>query len=150
MAAEGSQTAVPLLTINTLSDLSSSGTIAADALFVVFAESSLSGSGTLAADTRMDHSANFESINVEFTRVTEAGDRRVLENGDVRVTDEVVSNSGEGVLITFSDRIAFSAEPYVKVLTDWKSFTPYVKHEDNWKVPDKMYKHVNGNWKRIY
>jgi hypothetical protein len=150
MSGAGSQTAVPLLTHAGLSNLSASGTIAADALFVLFAESALTGAGSLTSSARMDYSPTFESINVDFTRITESGDRRVLENGDVRITDDVVSNSAEGVLIVFSDRIAFSAEPYVKVLTDWKAFTPYVKYEDNWTVPDKMYKHVNGNWKRIY
>jgi len=150
MSGAGSQTAAPLLILAGLSNLSASGTIAADALFVLFAETVLTGTGSLTSSSRMDYSAEFESIQLDFTRITESGDRRVLENGDVRITDDVVSNSAEGVLVVFSDRIAFSAEPYVKILTDWKAFTPYVKHEDNWKVPDKMYKHANGNWKRIY
>jgi len=150
LVANGNQTSAPLLTHAGLSNLTAEGTLNADVLFVVFAESSLSSAGSIAVDSRMDLSANFESLLVEFTRVTESGDRRVLENGDVRITDEVLSNSAEGVIVVFSDRIAFSAEPYVKVLSDWKAFTPYVKYEDNWTIPDKIYKHTNGNWKRIY
>ena len=95
-------------------------------------------------------SVNFSSGLDTFTRATETGDRRVTEDGSVRVTGDVPFNTGEGMIISFGDLIQFNSEPYVKIETDWKRFLPYVKYEDNWQVPERIYKNINGNWKRIF
>jgi hypothetical protein len=137
---------------------------------VIFASSSLAANGTLSSaailaqqvSTTLDavasvvytasqiYNVNFVSGVDNFTRITEAGDRRVTEDGSVRITDDVPFNSGQGVIISFGDLTQFNSEPYVKVETDWKRFLPYVKYEDNWQVPERIYKNINGNWKRIF
>lgn len=146
----GTATTVPLLIHNGLSDLTGSGTLDAIGFRIYFLESSLNSSGTLASAATQTIQAEHQSSVGEFTRITEAGDRRVTEDGSVRITNNVPFNSGEGVIIAFPSLTQFNSEPYVRVLSNWKRFLPYVKYEDNWQVPQRIYKNINGNWKRIF
>ena len=148
--ASGSLTVVPTLRLSGLSNLSSSGTIEATGFRIYFLETDLTASGSVTPSATQVIKASVFSGTETFTRVTEAGDRRVTEDGSTRITEEIVTNTGEGTIVSFGDRVPFSAEPYVKVVTDWKLFTPYVNYNDNWVIPDRMYKNINGNWKRIF
>jgi hypothetical protein len=85
-----------------------------------------------------------------FTRVTETGDRRVTEDGTVRITEQLAFNSAVGSLIAFGTRVPFSSEPYVNDQSSWKLFVPYIKYNGLWKIPSRIYKKINGNWKRIF
>lgn len=146
----GSLTAQQSLILNGLSDLNGSGTLDAIGFRIFFLEADLSASGSLDALANQVHQAAFFSGLENAVRITEEGDRRVTEDGSVRITDEVLINGGEGTIIVFGDQIPFTSTPFVKVLSNWRQFTPFVKYEDNWQVPDKIYKNLNGNWKRIF
>lgn len=146
----GSLSAQQTLILSGLSNLNGSGTLDAIGFRIYFLEADLSGTGSVSPAATQTIQAEFFSGVDNFTRITEAGDRRVTEDGSVRITDDVPFNAGEGTIISFGDRVPFSAEPYVKVLSNWKQFTPYVKYEDNWQVPQRIYKNLNGNWKRIF
>lgn len=148
--SSGSLSVVPTLKLSGLSSLSSTGTIEATGFRIYFLESSLIGSGDLTSEASQVINASYFSGFEEFTRITETGDRRVTEDGQVRLTEEIPVNIGEGTIVSFGNRVPFSAEPYVKIVTDWKLFTPYVNYNDNWVVPDRLYKNINGNWKRIF
>jgi len=146
----GSLSAQQTLILSGLSDLNGSGTLDATGFRIYFLESDLTGTGSLtSAATQTIQAEHFSGFDT-FTRITETGDRRVTEDGSVRETELVPFNSGEGVIISFGDLIQFNSEPYIKVETDWKRFLPYVKYEDNWQVPERIYKNINGNWKRIF
>lgn len=146
----GSLSAQQTLTLNGVSDLSGAGSLDALAFRIFFLEADLNGAATLASAATQVIQAEYFSGFETFTRVTETGDRRVTEDGSVRITSDIPVNTGEGTIISFGDRVPFSSEPYVKVLSNWKQFTPYIKYEDNWQVPQRIYKNLNGNWKRIF
>jgi len=148
--ASGSLNVVPTLKLSGLSNLSSSGTIEATGFRIYFLETILTGSGSLASSATQTINVSYFSGFEEFIRITESGDRRVTEDGQARLTEEIPVNTGEGTIVSFGNRVPFSAEPYVKIVTDWKLFTPHVNYNDNWVIPDRMYKNINGNWKRIF
>ena len=132
------------------SSLQATGSVTPIALLAQSGVVDLIALSTISSFANQVYNVNFISGIETFTRTTEAGDRRVTEDGSVRITSDIPFNTGEGTIISFGDRVAFTAEPYVKVLSNWKLFTPYVKYEDNWQVPERIYKHTNGSWKRIF
>lgn len=146
----GSLSAQQTLILNGVSDLSGAGSLDALAFRIFFLEADLNAAGTLDSAANLTIQAEFFSGITTATRVTEEGDRRVTEDGSVRITNDVLINGGEGTIITIGNQIPFISTPFVKVMTEWKEFTPFVKYEDNWQVPHRIYKNLNGNWKRIF
>ena len=150
LIGNGSVSFTGTATLSLAANFNGSGSVNADARILKEVSTSLNANGTLTTTPIKILNGEFFSSVDNFTRITEAGDRRVTEDGTVRITDDVPFNAGQATIISFGDRVPFSAEPYVKVLSNWQQFTPYVKYEDNWQVPDRIYKNLNGNWKRIF
>jgi len=129
-------------------DLSSSGSLAVKVTLP--AEFTATSTGSLSTSPALVAYGYFDSLPLEQVRVTSAGDVRVTEDGlDTRVTNIVQANAASGSLVVFSTVFPFSGTPYVNQTDSWKQFTPYVKHRDEWVRPEKVYKNVNGNWKRV-
>ncbi len=150
LEAQGSSVVEPKLILNGLMDVQASSTLATIAGF------KLSGEFTGTAETTLDTSIryiaealfgpNFDGV----TRITEDGNTRITEDGDVRISVGYSPNAVYGSLVVNSDRIPFDAIAYTKFNGVWEEFTPYVNRDGVWTIPEKMYKNINGNWKRIY
>jgi hypothetical protein len=129
-------------------DLSSSGSLAVKVTLP--AEFTATSTGSLSTSPALVAYGYFDSLPLEQVRVTSAGDVRVTEDGlDTRVTNIVQANAASGSLVVFSTVFPFSGTPYVNQTDSWKQFTPYVNHSGEWVRPEKVYKNVNGNWKRV-
>jgi hypothetical protein len=96
------------------------------------------------------HQANFEELDLTFTRVLENGDIRFTENSDTRITDLVKKNTGESTLYAKSTFKPFTSRMFYKQSSLWKQIFPSVKYNNIWKVPQKVYSKINNIWKRIY
>lgn len=129
-------------------ELSSSSSLAVKVTLP--AEFTATSTGSLSTSPALVAYGYFDSLPLEQVRVTSAGDVRVTEDGlDTRVTNIVQANAASGSLVVFSTVFPFSGTPYVNQTDSWKQFTPYVKHSGEWVRPEKVYKNVNGNWKRV-
>jgi hypothetical protein len=136
------------LLLDAASTLSSSGSLAVKVTLP--AEFTATSTGSLSTSPALVAYGYFDSLPLEQVRVTSAGDVRVTEDGlDTRVTNIVQANAASGSLVVFSTVFPFSGTPYVNQTDSWKQFTPYVKHSGEWVRPEKVYKNVNGNWKRV-
>lgn len=150
LESSGSAVIEPKLILNGLADLTTDSEIATIAGF------KLNGQTSLSADTTLDNASdyianalfgpNFDGV----TRITEDGNIRVTEDGNTRISVGYSPNAVYGSLIVNSDKIPFTAIAYTKFNGVWDEFTPYVNRNGVWVIPEKMYKNINGNWKRIY
>tara|TARA_R110000868_G_scaffold8081_2_gene41805 strand:- start:30575 stop:31066 length:492 start_codon:yes stop_codon:yes gene_type:complete len=101
----------------------------------------LNGISTITINSRAKYKSKFQSLSAIADRFTEAGDTRVTQADDIRVTEPFNSNSGSSSLTAFGDRVVFDSELYVKYLSNWKIGTPYVKYQNNWILPIAVYKY---------
>lgn len=133
------------------SALSATGTTTSDGIRIRYGVSALSSAGSLASSSLRIRFGVVEGGTTDVTRITEAGDIRVLENGtDVRTGVQAEGNIIAATLIGNGDKTLFSSEPYYKDDGSWKEFLPYVKWNGAWTGNIKIYKHTNGAWKRSY
>lgn len=140
----------PKLILNGLADFEAGSTLATVAGFKLSGEADLNAQSTLELAALYTASAIFGPEFDGVTRFTESGDVRITEDGDVRVAVGYSPNAVYGSLQAEADRIPFSAIAYVKFNGVWEPFTPYVNQDGTWEIPEKMYKNIDGNWKRIY
>lgn len=130
-------------------NFSSSGSLASEAGFKFVAESSVSFFASMSAAQSFIADGKFGGIVENYVRLTESGDTRVTEESNVRITGLISQNEFVASLVTSAERRAFSQETYAKYDGDWLDAIPYVKYDGAWSEPDKIYKNINGNWKRI-
>ena len=114
-------------------------------------ESPLSATGSKASVGLKTLFGSITSGTDEVTRITEAGDTRVLENGtDTRTAISAYGNIIFATMVSNPTKTLFSSEPYYNDNETWRDFIPYVKWNGVWKDNIKIYKHTNGAWKRSY
>lgn len=77
-------------------------------------------------------------------------DIRITESGDTRITDDVYLNRVEGSMTATATFIPWFTGQYVKSNDVWFNTDIYVKYEDVWQQPIRIYKKISGNWKRVY
>jgi hypothetical protein len=132
-------------------ELSGTGSATFDGLRIKNAATSLSASGTFANDGyNFVHFGKLSKEDIIYNRVTEAGDTRIDEAGNVRVVIEPGSTS-VGDLEADCTQIIFSSIAYVKFEGNWTTFTPKVKQDGTWDDPIAIYKKIDANtWKRAY
>ena len=83
-------------------------------------------------------------------RETEAEDIRITEQGDTRITNELILNLSTSTLSATASLIGFNSQAYVKDGGAWEDLlNVYVKRNGSWVIPDKIYVNENGNWKRV-
>jgi hypothetical protein len=131
------------------SNLASTGTLVNTGLRIRYGESSLSTIGSQLAAAEKTLFGVISSEDFETTRILENGDVRVTEAGDTRITLDKANNI-VGSIVANSDLTVFTSEPYYKENDTWKSFIPYVKYNDAWMNNVRIYKNLNGTWKRSY
>jgi len=131
------------------SNLASTGTLANTGLRIRYGESSLSTVGSQLAAAEKTLFGNVQAGAVEYIRVLENGDTRITEAGDTRI-NLTVQNDIISSMVVGSDLTVFTSEPYYKQNDTWKSFIPYVKYNDAWMNNVRIYKNLNGTWKRSY
>lgn len=130
-------------------NFSSSGSLASEAGFKFVAESSVSLSASMSAAQSFIADGKFGGILENYVRITESGDTRVTEEDDVRITGLLSANEFIASLVANGTRRGFSQTTHAKYDGDWLEASPYVKYGGAWSNPDKIYKNINGNWKRI-
>lgn len=109
------------------------------------------GTGTLSPSAIKILNGSITSGTDEVTRITEAGDIRVLENGtDTRTAIAAYGNIIFATIVGNPSKTFFSSQPYYKDAGSWKTFIPNVKWNGAWTQNLKIYKHTNGAWKRSY
>lgn len=115
------------------------------------AATSLTGTGTKTSAASQIANASFPPSGSSDTRITEASDTRILENGtDIRVTEEGTQGTAISSIVATPTKILFDGELHLNVLGTWKEAVPYVKWEGSWVQPESIYKHTGGEWKRVY
>jgi hypothetical protein len=151
MAAEGTMAANGLVLVLAEAPMAATGTMTSDSLRTCFGESPLSATGSKAAVGLKTLFGSITSGTDEVTRITEAGDIRVLENGtDTRTAIAAYGNIVFATIVGNPSKTFFSSQPYYKDAGTWKTFIPNVKWNGAWTQNLKIYKHTNGAWKRSY
>ena len=151
MAAEGTMAANGLVVVLAEAAMVATGTMASDSLRTCFGESPLRATGSKAAVGLKTLFGSITSGTDEVTRITEAGDIRVLENGtDTRTAIAAYGNIIFATIVGNPSKTFFSSQPYYKDAGSWKTFLPNVKWNGAWTSNLKIYKHTNGAWKRSY
>lgn len=88
---------------------------------------------------------------VIYVRETEASTGfRITEQGDLRITGNVLQNTIEGSMTATCTLTIWQSEMYCKRNGDWKIGQVFVKNNNMWKTPTSVYKKLNNNWKRVY
>jgi len=109
------------------------------------------GTGTLSPSAIKILNGSITAGTDEVTRLTEAGDTRVLENGtDTRTAIAAYGNIIFATIVSNPSKTLFLSEPYYQDDGSWKDMLPYVKWGGAWTNNIKIYKHINGAWKRSY
>ena len=106
--------------------------------------------GSISNVVKLRGSAIFESPEDNIIRLSELGDTRITEDGNVRVASDASPNSVYGTINADGLVRPFAAVAYIKENGIWKEFDPYVKWGGDWTLPDKVYKNVSNRWKRVY
>lgn len=130
--------------------LSSTSTNVSEAKRIKNAGFTANASGSLANVVKLRGSAIFESPEDNIIRLSELGDTRITEDGNVRVASDASPNSVYGTINANGLVRPFAAVAYIKENGIWKEFDPYVKWGGDWTLPEKVYKNVSNRWKRVY
>jgi hypothetical protein len=146
----GNSTYLGLKILHGTTALSGSGVFESKAGFKFTGSLAVSGIGSFTTIPHYTAQGIFGPFDEDVVRILESGDTRITEEGDTRVVVNFQPNVGYGSILTVPTVTLFSSEPYAKYESNWLRAVPYVKYEQEWIVPANIYKHVNGNWKRIY
>lgn len=130
--------------------LSGSSVLAPTGSKIKYLASNFSGAGNIVISVFRTRNVIYQGFNQEATRETQSGDVRITENGNVRVTNPLTYNQGEGSLVATGFFTKFASIAYVKVSGIWKRVEPSANYKGIWKLPPKIYKNISENWKRIY
>lgn len=86
-----------------------------------------------------------------YTRITEAGDTRVTEDGlDTRITNDISNSLMVGSIVAEAIKIPFTSTLNIKYSGNWVPAYVSVKYNGNWVLPEKIYRKQNGVWIRIF
>lgn len=130
--------------------LSGSSVLAPTSTKIKYLFSNLSGAGTTTVVSRRIRYGNYIGFNQEAIRVTQAGDTRITEDGNVRLTHELVYNQAENTMVATGLFTKFFSIAYIKISGVWRQVAPSANYKGVWKIPSRIYKNINENWKRIY
>jgi hypothetical protein len=130
--------------------LTGSSVLAPAGTRIRYGVSGLSGEGFVASVASKTLYGFYEGFNQEAVRITELGDTRITENGNTRVTNSLVYNQAEGTLVGNTVYTRFNATASVNRSGIWKRIVPSAKYNGAWRLAQKVYKKISGNWKRIY
>jgi len=130
--------------------LSSTSTNVSEAKRIKNASFAAQTTGSISNVVNLRLSAIFESPEDNIIRLSELGDTRITEDGNVRVASDASPNSVYGTINADGLVRPFAAVAYIKEDGIWKEFDPYVKWGGDWTLPEKVYKNVSNRWKRVY
>jgi len=130
--------------------LSSTSTNVSEAKRIKNASFAAQTTGSISNVVNLRLSAIFESPEDNIIRLSELGDTRITEDGNVRVASDASPNSVYGTINADGLVRPFAAVAYIKENGIWKEFDPYVKWGGDWTLPEKVYKNVSNRWKRVY
>ena len=150
LQGQGLQQAQGARTAQAAIALSSTSTNVSEAKRIKNAGFTANASGSLANVVNLRLSARFESPEDNIIRLSELGDTRITEDGNVRVASDASPNSVYGTINADGLVRPFAAVAYIKENGIWKEFDPYVKWGGDWTLPEKVYKNVSNRWKRVY
>lgn len=129
--------------------LSGASSVASKAGFKFVGVLSASAEGTTTVLPKFTAQGIFGPFG-EVVRVLESGETRVTEDDNVRLVDNYQPNIGYGSSQYRPTVTLFASQAYAKYQNNWLRAVPYVKYEQEWLIPSRMYKHANGDWKRIH
>ena len=147
--AAGSLVPLGLKILHGSTALSGSGSFTSTAGFKFVGAFDKSASGSLVTAPRYLTKGFLGPFSDSSDRITENGDTRITENGDTRVTGEIQQNVGVSSIIVQPTYTVFSSVVYGKLQGNWKASTIYANVNGQWTIPEKVYQHINGGWKRI-
>lgn len=130
--------------------LSSTSTNVSEAKRIKNASFAAQTTGSISNVVNLRLSAEFRSPEDNIIRLSELGDTRITEDGNVRVASDASPNSVYGTINADGLVRPFAAVAYIKEDGIWKEFDPYVKWGGDWTLPEKVYKNVSNRWKRVY
>lgn len=146
----GSLSSVSTQDLAAASAMGGIGSLSSEAYRDLAAFSSMSSQGSLGGVGSLILSAYTFSGSNEFVRETDTTDIRITESGDTRITDLIGVNVIEAMAYFDDTYVPFSANLYVKNLSVWSEFIPYVKHNGSWIEPERVSVKEGGIWKRVY
>ena len=129
--------------------VTATGSLVNTGLRIRYGESSLSTIGSKLAAAEKTLFGVVSSEDFETTRALENGDIRVTEAGDTRITLDATNNI-IGSIVSEPTHTVFTSTAYYNDNDTWKTFIPYVKYNDAWMNNVRIYKNLNGTWKRSY
>jgi hypothetical protein len=112
--------------------------------------SGLSGEGFVVSVASKTLYGFYGKFVQEAVRVTELNDTRITEDGNTRVTYPLIYNGAEGTLVGDTVYTRFNVTASVNRSGVWKRIVPSAKYNGAWRLAQKVYKKISGNWKRIY
>jgi hypothetical protein len=131
--------------------LNATGTLLAIPTFKGSAISELVASSTIDVNARTAKFVFVTSGNVELARILENEDDRITEEGDIRITNDVQSNTITSSMVANATLIPFNSIVYVKRNGVWKQVISInTKQSSTWDSSQKIYRYTAGKWKRIY
>ena len=149
LSSAGSIVVLGFKKLNANVALSGSGVLTSVAGFKFISAFAKSGAGSFAAAPRYIAQGIFGYVESTPARITEAGDSRITESGDTRTIEEMNQNSGVGSFVVQPTYTIFTSSVFAKVGVNWKSSEIYANVNGQWTIPEKVYQHINGGWKRI-
>jgi hypothetical protein len=129
--------------------VSATGNLVNQGLRIQYADSSLSTAGSQIAAAEKTLFGVISAEDFETTRILENGDVRVTEAGDTRIVFDKANNI-VGSIVSEPTHTVFTSTAYYNDDDTWKTFIPYVKYGGAWKDNVRIYKNQNGTWKRSY
>lgn len=150
LTAASTQQALGLNRLGGELSVSAIGTQASVGKRVKNASGSYSASSTLASSATRVLRAEYDTQQDNIIRLSELGDTRITEDGNVRVASNANVNSVYGNIVANGDSFPFEAVAYIKENGVWVEFDPYVKWGGDWTLPEKVYKKVSDRWRRVY
>lgn len=132
-----------------LADLSGAASIASQAGFKFVGAVEANSESSFSVTPKFTAQGLFGSFDI-VERVLESGETRVTEDDNIRIVVNYQPNVAYGSSQYRPTVILFASEPYAKYQNNWLHAVPYVKYTQEWVIPSNVYKHANGNWKRIY
>jgi len=129
--------------------LSGASSVASKAGFKFVGVLSASAEGTTTVLPKFTAQGLFGDLG-EVVRVLESGETRVTEDDNIRIVVNYQPNIAYGSSQYRPTVTLFASQAYAKYQNNWLRAVPYVKYEQEWLIPSRMYKHANGDWKRIH
>ena len=112
--------------------------------------SGLGGEGFIVSVSSKTVYGFYQGLRAEAIRETNLGDTRITEDGHVRITNSLLFNEAEATLVARNTFTKFNATASVNRSGVWQRIIPSAKYKGAWRLAQKVYRKLSGNWKRIY